>query len=690
MDTPILNLDRNNAEQQLAYELIANTNKCLFITGKAGTGKTTFIQRIQDEIDKNFLILAPTGIAAIAAGGETIHSFFGFPLEAIGPRIKIEVSDRNEYLLQFVDSIIIDEASMVRCDMVDGMDKYLRLAFHNNMPFGGKQVIFVGDLFQLPPVVKRGTADDAMLCDLYGNGIPFFYKAHVMKRLNLPQIEFQKVYRQKEERFVNILNKIRIGDINNIELSLLDKYVELEENVKDYAVIVTSLNKRAKKINEQKLDAIEGDEVIYEGIKCGNFKPEDCPAPELLKLKIGAQVIFCRNDYNRKYANGTVAKVIKLEDNEIQVQLENGNVVNVDRAIWASYERHYNPETKKMESEIVGTYTQFPIKLAWAITIHRSQGMTFERMHFDLTCGTFATGQAYVALSRMRSLEGLTLSNPLRRYHVTVNPEVKALSNSFNDKNVINDEMESGKIVYQYLRENNYDMAALSLLNLSLSKISQHDYRNAALLAKQMYDVVLDDDNLFGKTAEINILQDCSMTCNFLNSIICLYGNRYEEAIGYANLVLNRRQCLEAIFVKARAFYQLENYTEAYNLISEIVKLSDDEKNQRAIDKKLLLFKAKVNDRISNPNIALCNQLLKICPICFQSYIFIRKEMRNRSMELSAGEEQHNMLIMSFNDKTIDDSIFMELLSKSDVKSHDFKVFKKHISKAVKILEKKL
>ena len=220
-----IQIDRNNVEQQMAFDIVANTNTCLFITGTAGTGKTTFVKRIQEEIKKNFIVLAPTGIAAINVGGETIHSFFGLPLEVIGPHTKIEVSLEKKTLLENVDTIIIDEASMVRSDMVDAMDRYLRAVFCTHMPFAGKQIVFVGDLYQLPPVVKRGSADEEMLNDLYGTGVPFFYKAHVLKRMNLPKIEFRKIYPQNDADFVRILNKIRIGETKKEDLEILNRHI---------------------------------------------------------------------------------------------------------------------------------------------------------------------------------------------------------------------------------------------------------------------------------------------------------------------------------------------------------------------------------------------------------------------------------------------------------------------------------
>lgn len=682
MSTPItIRLDNYNYEQQLAYDIVSNTNRCLFITGKAGTGKTTFIQRIQKEIQKNFVVLAPTGIAAIAAGGQTVHSFFGFPMEVIGPHTKLHVSLSNEELLRHVDTIIVDEASMLRSDMVDGMDRYLRLAFHNNMPFGGKQIIFVGDLFQLPPVVKKGTVDDEMLCDLYGVGIPFFYKANVLKRMNLPKIEFQKVYRQSDRIFVDVLNKMRIGEVGQAELDILNKHVSSTDDMDDYSVILTGFNKKAERINDVKLNALEGDEVVYDGIKTDEFKPCDCPAPEYLKLKIGAQVIFCRNDYSAKCANGTIAKVISLEDDAIQVQLENGNKVRVVRTTWESYERIYNRKTRRIESKVVGSYSQFPLKLAWAITIHRSQGMTFERMHFDLSWGTFAAGQAYVAISRMRSLEGLTLSNRLMAHHVTVNPEIKAFSNSFNDVVMIKNELEAGKEVYKHIVQKQYDQASLTLLNITLSKIQQKDYRNAALFAKQMFDVMLDDDNLIGKTTELPLIKDCNITCNFLNSVICLYGNKYEEAIGYANLVLSHRNCLEAMYVKARANYEIGNWAETSGILFQIMTISTEGEEKRAIDKKLYLLEIKTNDKIGNANIGLCKNLLKICPSCTRAYSFMRNDLIKKGARLSGDNIPDSELISYFDNTDFNESDFNSLLQDIDIKSDAFKQFRKELLK---------
>lgn len=663
-------LDTQNVEQQKAFDLVANTNTCLFITGKAGTGKTTFIKRIQEEINKNFLVLAPTGIAAIAVGGQTMHSFFGFPMQAMGPHTKISLSNDKFQILQETDTIIVDEASMVRSDMVDGMDRCLRMVFNTNMPFGGKQVIFVGDLFQLPPVVKEGSADAEMLHDLYGAGLPFFYKAFVLKRMNLPKIEFQKVYRQSDEDFLNILNKMRNGEVTNEDLALLNKHVSKIPDNEDYSVTLTSYNSMAEKINDEKLDSIEEEEFCYQAEIREDFKKNDAPVPESLRLKVGAQVIFCRNYPQAGYMNGTIGKVSKLDEEHIFVTLENGAEINVSKVDWENIQSKYNSQTHKMESQVVGSFTQFPLKLAWAITIHKSQGMTFDKMHFDLSRGTFQAGQAYVAISRLCSLDGLTLSNPILPHHVTQNQEVRVFANSFNDIDMINDELKTGKLLYKYLKANDYDMAVNSCIRLMMYKIQKKDYRNAALIAKQMFDVMLDDKCLLGITKRMKLLKDCSMTCNFLNAVICLYGNRYEEAIGYADMVLSRKTCLEAMFIKGRALYELKRYDEAYDVVYQIINISKEGEEKKAIDKKLLLFEARVNERIGNSVIPFAKQLISLCPEFLFSYIMIRKEADASGVEIVFDpEEEHTDMLKAFVDKNISNQDFMEMLKKGNEKS---------------------
>ncbi len=669
-------IDQENVEQQKAFDLVAYTNTSLFITGKAGTGKTTFIKGIQEIVDKNFIVLAPTGIAAMNVGGQTIHSFFGLPFEAIGPDTELEVSREKRDVLKHTDTIIIDEASMVRCDWVDGIDRFLRSLMKTHLPFGGKQMLFVGDLFQLPPVVVYGSATADMLQDMYGSGTPYFYKANVMKRMNLPKIEFQKVYRQKDLRFLNILDRMRLGENTNADLEILNEQVSSNDKVGDFAVILTAYVKMADGINEKKLDDIDSEEFCYQGDIEGDFRIQDTPVPMELRLKVGAQVIFCRNDFGHGLVNGTIAKVVELSEDHIRVVLEDGRKINVEKMVWEKRESIYNKETKKVETEIIGSFTQYPLKLAWAITIHKSQGMTFDRMHFDLTRGTFAPGQAYVAISRMRSLDGLTLSNKIRHHHILQNTEIKAFANSFNDIPLIDDELDHGRLLYKHLQNKDYDSAAKECLQWTLEKMKSCDYRNAALLAKKMFDVMLDDRCLKGLTKEVPLLKDCSMTCNFLNAVICLYSDRLEEAIGYANMVLDRRPCLEAMFIKGKALQSLNRYEEAWEVAQQIRTAGEQSDDKITVDKKQHLFEAELNAQLGKSNTDNYKQLLRLCPEYIPIYLMLRKDVLDKlDSEVDDGDEDENTLVKAYKDESVSDDEFKAMLDETDKSSATFKLF---------------
>ncbi len=684
MENTEFKIDSTNVEQQKAFDLVENTNTSLFITGKAGTGKTTFIKGIQKLIKKNFLVLAPTGIAAMNVKGLTLHSFFGLPFTAMGLKDWPKVNDDHRDLLTRVDSIIIDEASMVRCDWVDAIDRVLRHLMQNHLPFGGKQMIFVGDLFQLPPVVKSGSADEELLCKLYGNGTPYFYKANVMKRINLPMIEFLKVYRQNDTEFLEILDRMRLGENTDTDLATLNRHVSSDDAVGNYAVTLTAYNKVADNINNMKLVDIEAEEYCYEGEIDGDFRMSDSPVPMQLRLKEGAQVIICRNDFSLECVNGTIAIVSKLDETGIQVRLKNGKQIAMKKMVWASYESVYNEETGKVESEEVGTFTQYPLKLAWAITIHKSQGMTFDRMHLDLTRGTFAPGQTYVAVSRMRTLEGLTISNKLQRHHIIQNAEIKAYSNSFNNMAVIDEELLFGQMLYKCLQKRDYNGAAKVCMHRSLEMMKAGDYRNAALMAKKMYDVMLDDKCLMGMTDGISPLKDCSTTCNFLNAIICLYGNRMEEAVGYANMVLDRRACPEAMFVKGKALQRLGRYEEVceMNMVQQIFKGVMETDESVVVDMKQYLFVAELNDQMSKPNISICKRLLKLVPGYLPAFSMIRKEALANGITIEKDDvEDENDLVNAFNDATVSDDDFKKMLEDSDQNTALFRQFSQKIRK---------
>ena len=667
MEKKIITTELFTKEQQKAFELVKDTNTTFFITGKAGTGKTTFVKRIQQEIKKNFLVLAPTGIAALKVEGQTIHSVFRFPFEVITPETKLWEDQksnpgryqRTKMLLAKIDTIIVDEGSMVRCDIVDAMDRVLRHVMSTNQPFGGKQVIFVGDLCQLPPVVKA--EDSRTLVKYYGGVSPFFYKAHVIKRMNLPKIEFRKVYRQTDGEFINLLNKMRSGEVTCRDLELINKNIAAPKDSDDYFVTLATRNNVASDINYGKLAELEGEEYCYEGVMAGNFKQNDCPVPMTLKLKVGAQVIVCRNNCVNGCVNGTIAKVTELGDDYIRISLQDGREEYVAPAKWSNYEKVVNEETDEIENREVGCFVQFPIKLAWAITIHKSQGMTFDRMHFDLSGGVFASGQTYVAISRMRTLDGLTLSSAIMPHHIMVNPEVTEFYKTLNDYAVIDDELETGTAIKHYLDAKDFDGATRVCLNAAIAKVHNGDMRNAALMLKRMFDVMLDDDCLLGMTCDEVLLNNETTTSNFINAVFCLYGNRFEEAVICADKVLDRRMCPEAMFIKARALYALAKYDEANDAYFEL-EWTSNAKNSKIIDQKQYLFMAKLNEKLGNSNVEVCKKLIKLCPNCVNADAIMRREALKDGKQIDANGDLYKI----FNDSSISDKEFVNKLTQTD------------------------
>jgi len=486
-------IDTQNKQQVMAFELIANTNSSFFLTGRAGTGKTTFLRNVQKMVDKQFITLAPTGVAAILAGGDTIHSFFGLPMDVCSTGTMGKMSEARILTLIHTDTIIIDEVSMVRCDIIDAIDFTMRKTLRSSLPFGGKQVIFVGDMFQLPPVVKQG-AEHELMHDLYHTDDFFFYKADVIKRMRMVKIEFQKVYRQEDADFLRILENVRLNKTTPENLMYLNERV-CQPTKEDGAVItLASLNRTADTINQQRLSEIEAEEYTYEGTVTGKFEEKRFPVDKTLKLKVGAQVMFTRNDQQKRWVNGTIGTVTKLAKDEIQVTTEGGDAYVVPNCSWESYSYEYDKEERKMKKELMGTFTQYPLRLAWAITVHKSQGMTFDKLYLDLSRGMFAAGQLYVALSRVRSLGGLYLSRPIIPQYAHTSREVLAYANGYNDEQVINSEIESGKAVYQLLAHHDYDEAAKQYLMLVQKKAAAGDIKEAMQQTKRFLDTIICDE----------------------------------------------------------------------------------------------------------------------------------------------------------------------------------------------------
>ena len=408
------------------FNLIENTSESIFITGKAGTGKSTLLKYFKKNTAKNVAVLAPTGVAAVNIGGQTIHSFFRFPPRLI--RKDNIRRRRNSEIIQKLDTVIVDEVSMVRADLMDGIDYALRVNRDEmKLPFGGVQMVFFGDLFQLAPVVEKETRD--ILEQLYDG--PYFFKAKVFNKLHLRYVELSKNYRQSDAQFLDLLNKIRNKTQGNDDLDLLNKRVRriIPRDTKQ-CVILTTTNNRANLINEEKLAGLSDKEYKYEAAITKKFDESACPTEYCLRLKKGAQVILIRNDLDKRWVNGTIAEIAALSPDSIKVSI-NGAIHEVAKSSWEKIEYEYNQDEDKIEEKIIGIFEQYPIKLAWAITIHKSQGQTFDNIVIDLGAGAFTHGQVYVGLSRCTSLGGIILKRPVIASDIIFDERVHEFRNRF-------------------------------------------------------------------------------------------------------------------------------------------------------------------------------------------------------------------------------------------------------------------
>ena len=424
------NIYKESEESRLAFDLIQNTGTCVFLTGKAGTGKTTFLKHLRQKVSKRMVVLAPTGVAAINAGGVTLHSFFQLPLEPYIPDSDYRQNNRYQHfskeklnIIKSVDLIVIDEISMVRADVLDAVDASLRRIRHSKLPFAGVQLLLIGDLQQLPPVVTE--QENALLSQYYTSS--FFFNSRALNQTNYVCVELQKVYRQSDEDFVRLLNNVRDNKVDDETLRQLNqRYIpNFNQSADDHFIRLTTHNSRAKAYNDQQLSELPTSEFHYEAEVDGDFPEYDYPTDAHLCLRVGAQVMFVKNDPSSEklFYNGKIGRVTKLGEKHIEVRFPDGVAVNVQPQQWENTKYTINETSKEIEEKVQGTFTQYPLKLAWAITIHKSQGLTFEKVLLDAS-NAFAHGQVYVALSRCKSLQGLVLSSLLPKSAVLSEKEV--------------------------------------------------------------------------------------------------------------------------------------------------------------------------------------------------------------------------------------------------------------------------
>ena len=456
-------IELDNEGFKKALQIVQFTHNSLFLTGKAGTGKSTFLKYIASTTKKKHIILAPTGIAAINAGGTTLHSFFKLPFHPLLPndqqysvrhiRQTLKYNGEKSKLIREVELIIIDEISMVRADMIDFIDKILRI-YNRNMKeaFGGKQMLFVGDVYQLEPVLKA--EDRKLLQNFYPSN--YFFDAKVFQQFPLVSIELSKVYRQTDPTFISILDRIRTNNTSESDLSLLNQHVQETDQENDtndkMSITLSTRRDTVDWINAQELDKLPDEAVTFNGNITGEFPESSRPISMELSLKVGAQIMFIKNDSEKQWVNGTIGVIIGIDEDGglLYIHTEDGESLQVQREMWENIRYHFNEQEQKIEEELIGTFVQFPIKLAWAITVHKSQGLTFKNVVIDFSGGVFAGGQAYVALSRCTRLEGITLREPIKRKDIFVKSEVANFAKHFNNESIIQEALSQSKADKEY------------------------------------------------------------------------------------------------------------------------------------------------------------------------------------------------------------------------------------------------
>ena len=483
----------------------------VFITGRAGTGKSTLLQYFRDNTGKNIAVVAPTGVGAVNVGGQTIHSFFGFrPDITVGKVKKTYQKIRKAKLYRELEVLVVDEISMVRADLLDCVDAFLRLhGPKRGQPLGGIQLVFIGDLYQLPPVV---TYREKKVFESYYDS-PYFFSAKVMEEVEFEIVELTKIYRQTDAEFIDILNAVRNKSITEGHLELLNARFDpgFEAPEEEFYIYLTTTNAKAAAVNGESLARLPGREFSYQAVIGGEFEERSAPAPHVLSVKKGAQVMLVNNDREGRWINGTVGRVVDIhggrdEEDILLVELNDGELVEVLPHTWEMYQFYYDEQEKKVDSKAVGSFTQYPLILAWSITIHKSQGKTFEKAIVDFDRGTFAHGQAYVALSRCVSLAGLVLKKPVEPRHIMIDWKVskyltgrayaeaeKRLSADAKARIIERAAEEGSRVKIVYLKADNTKSRRV----VSPARVGEMEYQGKAFLGFSGFDELRGEERVF-------------------------------------------------------------------------------------------------------------------------------------------------------------------------------------------------
>lgn len=588
------NIDLDNPEFIKAWELLQHTKQSIFLTGKAGTGKSTFLRYITAHTRKKYVVLAPTGIAAVNVGGVTLHSFFRIPFKPIVPGdpdfAPNRIKERMKYpgslvkLIRELELIIIDEISMVRADIIDFVDLLLRTYSGNQRePFGGKQLLFVGDVFQLEPVLTGDMRD--ILRKFYRDA--FFFSAHAFDRINLVPIELRKIYRQSQGEFVELLDRIRMGAATAADISRLNsRCVALSlpvEGEEKPTMTLASRRDMVDQINESRLEAIDKPVFTFIGEIKKDFPENSLPTDLELSLKEGAQVVFIKNSPDRFWVNGTIGTVTTITQDLLEVRLENGEIHEVEPEKWSNIKYSFDEKTNKIIETELGSFTQYPVKLAWALTIHKSQGLTFNNVIIDLGRGAFTGGQTYVALSRCRSFEGLTLRSTVAERDIFVNPAILNFSRSFNDPILIDGAMRKAHAEECYenalAKADEGDFSeAFDLFAEGLRAKSILDNKSAMRLARSKLAVI---GKLRERVAQLESdiaadrerFRDMAMEYTSLGDDCRIDEMPLPAIANYDKALALLPGHIPALYGRALAAITLEDYSRALDDLGEVVRL---------------------------------------------------------------------------------------------------------------------
>ncbi len=618
-------IDMTNKEFRQVLELITNTNSSVFLTGRAGTGKSTFLRYICEHTLKNYIVLAPTGIAALNAGGVTIHSFFRMPFRPVPPDDtdynlsnilkNIKLSREALKVIRELDLIIIDEVSMVRADMIDFIDRVLRAASgQRRVPFGGKQLLLVGDIFQLEPVITTEAKD--ILSKFYPAF--FFFNAKAYCEIELVSVELKKVYRQTNPEFIGLLDRIRLNQASPLDLTKLNSRVVslkrdiLTENERigddEFSIMLATRRDIVDNFNAVKMEKNPNEPHIMRGEITDEFPEKLLPTEVDLLLKVGAQVMLLKNDRDKRWVNGTLARILGIEPNRIHVRLENGKECYVEREQWENIKYSYSEEEKRVKEEIIGVFTQFPLKAAWALTIHKSQGLTFNNVVIDLGGGgAFSAGQTYVALSRCRSLEGISFVSPVKKRDIIVSREAEIFSKNFNNNVAIEKSLNQARAKACFSASldaydhGNYQAACKYMVRAIFNWQSEPEEKELRLISRKLA-------RLEGYKKEIEIQK--SKLKKIAAEYVELGRISMEYSEGVAAAVANFKKALdidpesaEALIGLAQAYWKMKKYNKTDEIFNTLLKMKLSKKQRL----KAYILRGEINEDRGNLAAALLN-----------------------------------------------------------------------------------